>query len=168
MTDFFHKHHTMNIIRNLQIVLTILLFGQCRHYENRQIQQHAGDSLVISEIKCTSDTTQQYYIILPEDYNGQRSYPLIIVFDPHGNGKPAAEKFKTAVADFGYIVAASNTIRNGYPSVEYALKLLYDDLIRRFKINSERVYAAGFSGGGRVAQIFSQLNKNVKCRIFII
>ncbi len=150
------------LIRYLKLLLVTLLFFQCRKHDNRQFQQQTGDPLIVNEIECSDDTTQQYCIVLPERYDNQNAYPLIVVFDPHASGKLAAEKFMTAAADFGYIVAASSTIRNGYPSVEYALKILYDDLIKRYKINNERIYAAGFSGGGMVAQIFSQLNKNIK------
>jgi dienelactone hydrolase len=146
----------------LTLLLIIFFFCQCHPEDKKQFHQQAVNLFEITEIICAADTAQHYCIAFPGDYNKSKPYPLLIVFDPHGNGKLAAEKFKTVVTDFNYILVSSNTIRNGYPSVDYALKILYDDLIQRFKINDKRVYAAGFSGGGRVAQFFSQVNTNVK------
>ncbi len=140
----------------------LFFFCRCQSGDRQQLHQQAGNSFAVKEIKCAADTTQRYCIAFPEGYNENQTYPLIVVFDPHGDGKLAAEKFKAAVTDYGFIVVSSNTIRNGYPSVDYALKVLHDDLIQHFKINDKRIYAAGFSGGGRVAQFFSQMNVNIK------
>jgi pimeloyl-ACP methyl ester carboxylesterase len=88
--------------------------------------------------------------------------PLIFVFDPHGNGHLAVSRFSDGVTGFGYLVAGSNVIRNGYPAVEEALNTFVGDVYNRFPVDRQRVYAAGFSGGGRIAQLFSQLNPDVK------
>ena len=65
-------------------------------------------------------------------------------------------------SEFGFIVAGSNVIRNGYERTEYALQVLTGDVTSRYPVDKERMYAAGFSGGGRVAQEFSQRNPDIK------
>ena len=62
------------------------------------------------------------------------------------------EKYAAAAELYGYIVAGSNTSRNGPWSVSVAaVQAMSNDLPRRFSIDPERVYATGMSGGARVA-----------------
>ena len=65
---------------------------------------------------CTDDTSQSYEVYLPSGYPAQKKWPVIFVFDPHGNGKLAVEHFKEAAEMFGYVVLGSNNSRNGLPN----------------------------------------------------
>ncbi len=129
---------------------------------------HFPDSVVnISYQKCSSDTSQSYWIALPPDWDSIQRRPLIIAFDPHGNGKLAVQSLIGAATDFGYLVAGSNVIRNGYDKMENAFAALTGDILNRYQVNKDRIYTVGFSGGGRFAQIFSQMNPDIKAVISI-
>ena len=62
------------------------------------------------------------------------------------------EKYQAAAEQYGYIVAGSNTSRNGSWSVSAAsVQAMSADLGRRFSIDADRIYLTGLSGGARVA-----------------
>jgi tetratricopeptide (TPR) repeat protein len=60
------------------------------------------------------------------------------------------ERFQRVAETYGYIVAGSNTSRNGI-AVRDAVNAMWEDTHARFAIDDHRVYATGFSGGARVA-----------------
>jgi hypothetical protein len=73
-------------------------------------------------------------------------------FHPGARGRAIVEKYRAAAETFGYIVAASNTSRNGPWEVSArAAKAMSGDVYRRFSVNPDRIYLTGFSGGARVA-----------------
>ena len=82
----------------------------------------------------------------------QQRIPLIIVIDPHGDGKLAAEKFSRALSDIPAIVAGSEKLRNNYPDFGSSLSYLIDDIIARYpEADPDKIIVSGFSGGARMA-----------------
>jgi hypothetical protein len=138
------------------------LANQCRPSGTSLVRNPEDTLVVIQTIKCLEDTGQTYCIALPSGFDPARLYPVVFVFDPHGDGHLAVNTFRAGASEFGFIVAGSNVIRNGYEKTEYALQLLAGDVTRRYPVDKDRIYAAGFSGGGRVAQEFSQMNTDIK------
>jgi dienelactone hydrolase len=136
--------------------------NQCKPSVSRTDTYLRDTAVVIQTIRCREDTAQTYCIALPADYDPARRYPVIFVFDPHGDGHLAVHTFLKGASEFGSIVAGSNVIRNGYEQTEYALQRLAGDVGSRYSVDMDRMYAAGFSGGGRVAQQFSQLTTSIK------
>lgn len=68
------------------------------------------------------------------------------------------DHFKTAALSYGIILACPLNAKNGpFQPVAKAMMGVWQDLIRRFRIDRERIYAAGFSGGARVASFLSQV-----------
>jgi len=149
------------------IILTISLSFSCQQKE-KKIRMHIPDSLVnISYQKCSGDISQSYWIAVPPGRNSSEQLPLVIAFDPHGDGKLAVSSVIGAVTDLGYMVVGSNVIRNGYENIENAFAIMTADIFKRFNVNRQRIYVAGFSGGGRFAQIFSQMYPDTKAVISI-
>ena len=73
------------------------------------------------------------------------------------------ERFQEAAEKHGYLVAGSNNSRNGLfePSLA-AMDAMWRDTHSRFRIDARRRYAAGFSGGARVAafqQILEEISR---------
>ena len=150
----------------LTLATLIVLNCQCKSKQNKsEVRMADGISPNIIRVECTGDTSHSYYIALPEDFDPAENYPLIIAFDPKGDGKLAVKSMIGGVTNFGFIVAGSNVIRNGYENAEYAFNILFTDIQNRYPVNRNRIYAAGFSGGGRYAQILSQVNTNIKAVI---
>jgi dienelactone hydrolase len=151
-----------NLSLSVVFCIPLMLSNQCKPSVDQIITGTSDTTVTISKIQCLSDTTQTYAVALPSDFNSSKRYPVVFVFDPHGDGHLAVKTFQTGATEFGYIIAGSNVIRNGYDRIEYALQALTHDVTNRYPVDDKRMYAAGFSGGGRVAQLFSQLNPNIR------
>jgi len=107
---------------------------------------------IIDSVKCAADQTQSYALYLPSNYTPDRTWSLIIAFDPGARGRTPVERFQAAAEKYGYIVAGSNNAKNGPPNEALmAAQQMTADIMNRFKVNEKRVYTAGLSGGARVA-----------------
>jgi len=117
---------------------------------------HQPDSLYPS-IRCIQDTTNAYALYLPSSYQSGIERPLIVCLDPHADGLLPLQLFKEAADREGYILAGSNTSRNGMPLNESVTccQTLIEDLKQRLNIDPGAIYLAGFSGGSRVAGAYA-------------
>jgi len=115
---------------------------------------------IVDDVKCTADPTQSYALYLPSTYVPGRGWNLLLAFHPAARGRQMVEKYQAAAEQYGYIVAGSNTSRNGPWSVSMtAVQAVSADLGQRFSIDAERLYLTGLSGGARVAMMVA-LGKN--------
>lgn len=114
-----------------------------------------GDTLppgqIIADVKCAADASQGYALYLPSNYTGDRTWPVILAFDPGGRGLNPIERYQAAAEKYGYIVAGSNNSRNGSAETGKAVTAMIKDVTARFHIDTKRTYTAGMSGGARVA-----------------
>src|SRR5262245_3615917 len=106
---------------------------------------------VVPDVKCTADASQSYALYLPSSYSPNREWPVILAFDPGGRGRNGVERYQAAAEKYGYIVAGSNNSRNGSPETGKAVNAMSSDVFSRFNVDTRRIYAAGMSGGARVA-----------------
>ena len=105
---------------------------------------------IIGDVPCAMDPSQSYALYIPSGYTPDRAWPVIFAFDPGGRGRNPVERYQAAAERYGYIVAGSNTSRNGQPAGK-AVAAMSGDVIARFHIDPKRMYTAGMSGGARVA-----------------
>jgi poly(3-hydroxybutyrate) depolymerase len=116
---------------------------------------HAQDlprGTIVDDVTCVGDASQSYALYLPSAYSPDRTWSVLMAFHPSARGRAMVEKYQAAAEQYGYIVAGSNTSRNGPWSVSAAaVQAMSLDLGRRFSINAERAYLTGMSGGARVA-----------------
>jgi dienelactone hydrolase len=98
---------------------------------------------------------QSYAIYLPTGYAVQKRWPVIVCFDPGGNGAVPVRLFREAAEARGWIVIGSNNSRNGpwEPNFE-AARALWDEL-RFLAADERRIYTAGFSGGAQMALLMA-------------
>ena len=107
---------------------------------------------IVDDVTCAGDAAQSYALYVPSAYSPERKWNLLIAFHPAARGRAMVEKYQAAAEQYGYIVAGSNTSRNGPWSVSMAAVVAMSaDLGRRFSIDAKRVYLTGMSGGARVA-----------------
>ncbi|MCU0276069.1 MAG: hypothetical protein MUF02_04320 [Acidobacteria bacterium] len=107
---------------------------------------------VIDPVLSLADPAQSYALYLPCRYDEGRDWPILFCFDPRGRGAVPVGLFKAAAERFGWIVAGSNNSRNGpWETILAAARVLWRDTHARLRIDDRRIYAAGFSGGARVA-----------------
>src|SRR5712692_685041 len=107
---------------------------------------------IVDDMKCAADSSQGYALYLPSNYSPERSWNLILAFDPRARGRTPVERYQAAAESYGYIVAGSNNSRNGSWEVSMAaIEAMSADVYARFRIDDKRIYTAGMSGGARVA-----------------
>lgn len=107
---------------------------------------------VIERVVCSGDRSQSYALYLPATYSREHAWPILYCLDPAARGRAPVERFQEAAERAGFIVAGSNNSRNGPLDVARdAIRWLLTDTHQRFAIDDSRTYAAGFSGGARLA-----------------
>ena len=147
----------------LTIVLVIATFAtSCGGHHTKDTNSKPLSFSTIMRRVCTADTTQSYEVYLPTGYSAQKKWPVIYVFDSHGDGKLAVSHFQEAAERFSYIILGSNNSRNGLQTLEHTLDIMLKDAQQNFPIDPARQYAGGFSGGGRVALMVASQLGNIK------
>jgi predicted esterase len=101
-------------------------------------------------VATLANASHSYALYLPSQYTPGKKWPVLMAFDPGGNGAEPVKAFQQAAEKFGFIVAGSNNSRNFADPTE-AIRLFSADLLQRYAIDKRRVYLTGFSGGARVA-----------------
>src|SRR5262245_10363995 len=124
--------------------------------------QDLARGMIIDAVTCAGDSTQTYALYLPSAYSRERAWSVLIAFHPAARGRVMVEKYQAAAEQYGYIVAGSNTSRNGPWSVSAAaVRAMSMDLGQRFSIDAGRLYLTGMSGGARVAMQVALANNNI-------
>ena len=107
---------------------------------------------VVERVVCSGDKTQSYALYLPAAYSREHVWPVLYCLDPAARGRVPVERFQKAAEHAGFIVAGSNNSRNGSLDIaREAIRWLLADTHERFSIDDSHSYAAGFSGGARLA-----------------
>ncbi len=134
---------------SLAVLLGLTLFRPITSAcQTEQIQK----GTVVRKVTVASSAEQSYALYLPSYYTPERTWPALFAFDPAARGSLPVECFRQAAEKYGYVVAGSNNSRNGpiEPS-RLAAQAMFCDVARRFAIEESRLYATGYSGGGRAA-----------------
>jgi len=108
---------------------------------------------LIEGLECRSDPTQTYTLFLPRAYAPERPSPALIVLDPRGRSVHAAEHFREAAEEYGWILLSSNDSRSDTssdPNIR-ALRALWPEAQGRYAADPKRTYLAGFSGTAKFA-----------------
>ena len=114
---------------------------------------------IIDTVICVNHSGQSYTLYLPSAYSEKARWPVILIFDPGGQGALAVRVFSRAAEKYGYILACSLNSRNGPLNDNFAAAgFLLNDLAQRFTLDNKRIYAAGFSGGSRLALALAASN----------
>ncbi len=107
---------------------------------------------ILPKVACEADATQTYAIYVPSAYSPEKKWPVIFCFDPGARGTAPVERLQSAAEKYGYIVAGSLTSRNGPVAANIAaMQAMVNDVNAHLAIDPNRLYAAGLSGGARVA-----------------
>ena len=109
---------------------------------------------LVPRVVVADQPAQTYALYLPSTYSADRAWPIIYCFDPGARGSDPVENLRSAAETFGWIVVGSNNSQNG--PIQDALdggQAMWRDTHARFHIDDHRVYAAGYSGGARVATL---------------
>ncbi len=117
----------------------------------------------ILEALTIPNSDDTYTVYLPEQYREDKKWPVIMVFSPTGDGAEAVETFEESADRYGYVIAASNGIKNGnYQENLRRSRTFYTEVINRFSIDKNAIYMAGFSGGARLAMSIAVMSSQIK------
>jgi predicted esterase len=141
-------------------ILIIAFIPGCGPGNNKIIGNTTNNAPVVKgklipKVTCQKDQAISYALYLPNDYNAALTFPVIITFDPKGNGSLPLEKYKGLADKYGYILMGSNDSKNGQDMTTTGaiIDALFSETTGRYSIDPDRIYVMGFSGGARVASI---------------
>ncbi len=115
---------------------------------------------VHGHIACNANTLLTYSLYLPSScsnsFDGssvQKRYPVILAFDPHGNGSLPVERYCSLAEQYGFILVGSNDSRNMQSPDESSavVQAMLEEIENRLPADTLEIYVMGFSGGSRVA-----------------
>ena len=119
---------------------------------------------VVQERLVSGQRERAYRLFVPPGYDGRTRLPL--VFDLHGSGGSSAGQarnsgFETIAAREGFAVATLDAdsarwnvpVADGRPDDVAYVSAVIDHVAARVCIDAARVYATGFSGGGRMSSL---------------
>ncbi len=106
---------------------------------------------------CSDNINHTYEVYIPGNAKSCSRLPLLIIVDPHGDGKSALHRFIPAAEKYKCILAASDLLKNNYENYLVEINMLKNDVIAKYPTNGT-IFLAGFSGGARMALSFGQRN----------
>jgi hypothetical protein len=147
-----HSPSLIKLSRLSSALLAVLVFATCVIAQARPSPANAAVPAgeVQSSVKVLADASYTYALYLPSQYSVQKRWPVLLAFDPDGEGAYPVKLFQPAAEKYGFILVGSNNSRN-FVDPSAAIRLLWHDVTTRYAIDPRRVYATGFSGGSRVA-----------------
>lgn len=109
--------------------------------------------VVIDDLKVTDTLEESYSLYLPMDYKNERAWPVLFIFDGEGRGKTAAQLFRSAAEEQGYILVSSNNISGKNDLEENALTAsrLLHHVSQILPIDFQQVSTAGSMSGAKAA-----------------
>lgn len=109
------------------------------------------------------DPTALYTLYLPVGFDASQRHPVLLIFDPRGRARLAAELFRPAADRFGWILVSSNDTRSDgeWEPNRKAIAALWPEVHYLTGADPRRIYAAGFSGGAIVAWVLAQATHEI-------
>lgn len=112
--------------------------------------------IVIDSLSTNDTIPETYSLYLPSNFATDKPWPLVLVADMEGRGgKRALSMMKDAAEKEGYMLAASNNLSDTLSISNNILvsQRLFNTIVSTFPIQKHRIYAAGFSNGGKFASL---------------
>ena len=142
-------------MRRVLLYIVLLCAAGAAAAEVQPLRVPVGE--MVEGIACASDPTQTYTLYLPLGFTNEGRWPVLLVFDPRGRSVLAAELFREAADDYGWIMVSSNDTRSDGPMEPNikALNALWPEVHTRLSGDHRRIYVAGFSGGVAIAYVLA-------------
>ena len=118
---------------------------------------------VTDSLQIPGTQSESYSIYLPRDYNSEKKWPLIFIFDPEGRGATTANLFRMAAESQQYIVASSNMDLKAKPvdSIVNTATSMINGVLQSFPVDTEQVYMAGMGEGAQIGSALTLLYKDL-------
>ena len=146
-------------IRRLMLLTALVALHQ-----RAGAQEASLPGRLLAREEAPGDSTQHVAVYLPSHYDGTRAAPVLFVLDPRGRAQLALQLFAGAAERHGWIVVSSYNSASDTgddPNVE-AMNGMLAWAQARARMDTARLYIAGFSGTSRIAwALASQLHGRV-------
>ena len=118
---------------------------------------------ITDRIACSIRPELSYCLYLPSNYSSGNFFPVIFIFDAHGDGKLPVAKYLPLAEEFKFVLVGSNSSRNGlaYDELVSIAHTTIQDVSDKITIDPKRIYTMGFSGGARVAGAVAVSENNI-------
>ncbi len=158
----------------LFMLLMVLMTGLFLSCSSNSVSKQSSESKNTESIdqatsdiidrSCSLDPTIQFSYYLPKSFLEGKKYPVLLLFDPHGDAHFAIEKYKSAADKFEYILMSTNAIKNGLDgeAAGHAMQSLLGSLTSQLPVYPTRVYVGGFSGGARYAAMLAMSGSGIQ------
>ena len=139
----------MTIFRTIGIALFAVF---CSCYVSAGVPVHSAEKQpeMSKTDRCLSHPAHTYQVFVPSIDNSCKKLPLMVVIDPHGDGKLAIKQFKAAAQNYAVVLIASNLVKNNVAGYLQLLDELIADAKNKYPVGNT-LYMAGFSGGARMS-----------------
>ncbi len=170
----------------IRIILTagLGLLISCKEHSNTLVENQAQASvatpaaieakdtfktgIIMPQVALRADASQSFTLYLPSKYSESTKLPVIIFFDPHGDGGVPINLYSTLAEKHGYILMASNSSKNGmnFEQTNTIANNLVDEAKTRFGVDENKITFCGFSGGAKVALLSGSNNSAISTIIY--
>jgi hypothetical protein len=98
-------------------------------------------------------SVERFFVHVPEDYTGETQYGLIVFTDADSDSRQLPDGWQAVLDHRKFLyIAAQGAGNDQYSNRRLGLAVLGAlEMMKHYRIDPSRVYAAGFSGGARMA-----------------
>lgn len=140
------------------IFISLILFiFSCGNTENVENNNQKIDSVEVND-EVEKNLKVNYEFIQGENIEESKKI-LIVVIDPHGDGKLAVSKFQKIIENFDCTVIGLNDVENNQQDFIQTIGEDIETAIVDLGLDVEQIYFAGFSGGAKMAFYYAYKNK---------
>ena len=119
--------------------------------------------MITDSVAVGDSIPESFSVYLPTRFNGQAAWPVLFVFDIDGKARQALAMFREAAEKAGFLLAASNDIRDSLSISDNIL--ITQRMINRvnalFPLQHRRMYSAGRAQGAQLAALIPSFIKEV-------
>lgn len=105
-----------------------------------------------------NQTTTNYNYIISKDTTKAKKN-LLILIDPKGNGTHAISIFNDIINYYPCTIIALNNVQNNTQNFAEQITKTTNTAIKKLDLKPKKIFLAGFSGGARMAYLFSSNQK---------
>ncbi|MCF6183314.1 MAG: hypothetical protein L3J56_01590 [Bacteroidales bacterium] len=149
------RNHRMSK-RGLSIILLFLLIASCGNMsetsKTNNKKEHKSENISgnFADGETTRSRTINYEFLQSKNTEKAKEI-LIVVIDPHGDGKLAVSKFNKITESFDCTIIGLNDVKNNQSGFIQKIEADVKTAKSELNLNVKYFFIAGFSGGARMA-----------------
>ena len=141
----------------MKILVLFICLGLSFHLVSQDLPYQKGE--IIDSVSVQSSEGESFALYLPKNYDPETENAVLFIFDPGARGTIGIKPFISSAEKYNLILVCSNDSRNTAYEENFAIAERWlNQVFTNFKIDQEHIYAAGFSGGSRLASTIGVLS----------